>query len=294
MSRELLRRVLNDNHACGHTTPETLNAIEAALTASPQAAPEGEWTRDVIALLDELLADRTVRLRFSDEAFARIARLRQQAASPQAQGGEARDVDGNPCYPVDPGPLWREDKPEGCLTHLRSVPGCYSCDERIAQWQAKAATPQRAPGVDEAMVERLATWFTRNAQVKLHRDGRATTADDYREHARAALEAALASGPSGVDCSQLWCLHIEGPDEVHAAPSWEHAQKAADLFNAAFSGPSAQMEVTMRAEVAPWPHSAASHAKDVGRFIVDWLIPRWQLKALAAAPAAQDQGEGNG
>ena len=82
----------------------------------------------------------------------------------------------------------------------------------------------------------------------------------------------------------LWCLHIVGPDDVHPAPSREHAQRAADLFNAAF----ADKRDLMHAVASPWPHTPASHAKSVDRFIADWMVPRGEVAAAAPPPPAGD------
>jgi hypothetical protein len=84
--------------------------------------------------------------------------------------------------------------------------------------------------------------------------------------------------------AELWCLHIVGPDDVHAAPSKAHAEKAAAAFNEQFKG-SANL---MHAEVAPWPHSAESHAEDVEKFIPNWLLPRWQVEGTTTPTAAAD------
>ncbi|UZW62720.1 hypothetical protein [Lysobacter enzymogenes] len=86
--------------------------------------------------------------------------------------------------------------------------------------------------------------------------------------------------------SALWCLHLQGPDEVHAAPTKEHAERAAAMVN------ERDDSGLVRAVAAPWPHTPDSHAEDVGRFITEWLLPRWQVEALRAAP--NDQGQGNG
>lgn len=72
---------------------------------------------------------------------------------------------------------------------------------------------------------------------------------------------------------ELWCLHILGPDDVHAAPSKEHAERAAERFNEIHGPVAASAGVMCRAVAAPWPHSPESHAEDVGLFEADWLQP---------------------
>lgn len=79
----------------------------------------------------------------------------------------------------------------------------------------------------------------------------------------------------------LWCLHLQGPDEVIPAPTQAHAQKAADAINAYDD------TGLVRAIAAPWPHSDQSHADDVGKFITEWMIPRG---ALAMEQASREFG----
>lgn len=71
----------------------------------------------------------------------------------------------------------------------------------------------------------------------------------------------------------LWCLHILGPDDIHAAPSKEHAERAAERFNEIYGPVAASAGVMCRAVAAPWPHSPESHAEDVGLFEANWLQP---------------------
>lgn len=89
----------------------------------------------------------------------------------------------------------------------------------------------------------------------------------------------------------LWCMHILGPDDVHAAPSRAHAEKAAAALNALHAAREEQSEHDPKVEavVAPWPHSAESHAESVADFIPGWLLPRWQFEAIQtdATPPAQ-------
>jgi hypothetical protein len=58
---------------------------------------------------------------------------------------------------------------------------------------------------------------------------------------------------------QLWCLHIQGPDDMHPAPSKEAAEIAAARLQRYWdrSQRAAQRIVCV---AAPWPWSAESHA----------------------------------
>lgn len=90
---------------------------------------------------------------------------------------------------------------------------------------------------------------------------------------------ALIDGQPGA-APTLWCLHVLGMDDVYPAPSKEHADKAAAEHNARFKEQAARIGITVEAVVAPWPHSAESHAASVAEFIPSWLIPQWQATAL--------------
>lgn len=97
-------------------------------------------------------------------------------------------------------------------------------------------------------------------------------------------EAAAPLREPSTPSAQLWCLHIEGPDDIHPAPSKAHAEKAAEWFNKRYAG---EQDVMMRAVVEPYPYSAESHAEGVDSFITDWLVPQG-----LATPSAQVSGGG--
>jgi hypothetical protein len=92
----------------------------------------------------------------------------------------------------------------------------------------------------------------------------------------------------------LWCLHIEGPDDVHPAPSKAYAEAAALLFNARFAPVSEETDVLIRAVVAPWPHSPESHAETVERFALDFLVPQGVLRKLATPTAEPNKKNDRG
>lgn len=64
---------------------------------------------------------------------------------------------------------------------------------------------------------------------------------------------------------ELWCLHLQGPDDVHAAPSREAAEHVAAKINRAF----AAHDIQPSAVAARWPHSPESHAEDLANWS-DW------------------------
>jgi hypothetical protein len=63
---------------------------------------------------------------------------------------------------------------------------------------------------------------------------------------------------------KLWCVHIEGPDDLVAAPSKELAEEAAKHMNAHFS--QNFVDPILRAVVIEWIHSPESHASCLPKF----------------------------
>lgn len=68
--------------------------------------------------------------------------------------------------------------------------------------------------------------------------------------------------------SDLWCVHVLGPDDVHAAPSKVEAERAAAHLSAYWKS-SRPDDDLVSFEVIPWPHSAESHAESVRFFYVE-------------------------
>lgn len=91
--------------------------------------------------------------------------------------------------------------------------------------------------------------------------------------------------PETTTAATLWCLHLRGPDDVHAAPSKAHAEAAAATYNAAFKEKAARAGILFEAVAAPWPHSAESHAASVANFIPECILPAWQAEAMTANAA---------
>ena len=67
---------------------------------------------------------------------------------------------------------------------------------------------------------------------------------------------------------ELWCVHVNGPDDVHAAPSKAEAERAAAHLNAYFSQEPLD-DLRVSAEVILWPWPPASHADSVRFFYVE-------------------------
>lgn len=70
----------------------------------------------------------------------------------------------------------------------------------------------------------------------------------------------------------LWCVHVLGIDDVHAAPNHNAAVvHARELNKAIFSRVSSNLnDVFCFSYAAPWPHSKESHAES----LKDWLVDK--------------------
>jgi hypothetical protein len=69
--------------------------------------------------------------------------------------------------------------------------------------------------------------------------------------------------------TELWAVHIEGPDSMLAMPSKEEAEKRADELNAGYAqyaskpGRQAERLAKWHAVVVPWPGTAEGHAEEL-------------------------------
>lgn len=68
---------------------------------------------------------------------------------------------------------------------------------------------------------------------------------------------------------QLWCVNIQGPDDIIAMSGRASAQVYADELNKFFTDYATKHghkdDPSAHAIVAPWPWSAESHADDLAR-----------------------------
>ena len=79
----------------------------------------------------------------------------------------------------------------------------------------------------------------------------------------------------------LWCCHIRGPDDVHAAPDYETALKWSDMTNemnwrgrrGKIVPPESWDACLLKAAPAVWPWSAEAHAADMPKSIAGFAIP---------------------
>lgn len=71
--------------------------------------------------------------------------------------------------------------------------------------------------------------------------------------------------------SDLWCVHILGPDDVYPAPSQAEAERAVAHMKHFWESrhPEEAAMGMVGFEAIPWPHSPESHAQDVGKFYTE-------------------------
>ncbi len=66
------------------------------------------------------------------------------------------------------------------------------------------------------------------------------------------------------ETTELWALHIEGPDDIYAMPSKEAAENHARILNDYFNDPRREGYFFLRQAFAVhWPYSAEAHAEDM-------------------------------
>lgn len=64
----------------------------------------------------------------------------------------------------------------------------------------------------------------------------------------------------------LWCCHVVGPDDLHAARDFEHAVAMARQINERFkNNPADENDPVLRGEVTLWPWDAETHAADLAK-----------------------------
>lgn len=104
-----------------------------------------------------------------------------------------------------------------------------------------------------------------------------------------ALEAILPDIEMAIRENLLWCCHVRGPDDVHAAPDYDTALKWADMLNDLSREANKKLNKTGRPEddvwckAAPalWPWSSESHAESLPESIAGFSLP----------PSTQEKGD---
>lgn len=74
----------------------------------------------------------------------------------------------------------------------------------------------------------------------------------------------------------LWCCHVRGPDEVHAAPDYATALEWSDsclVMDRSVDRISDPFMPYLSAIPAPWPYCATSHASDLPKSIAYFELP---------------------
>ena len=111
----------------------------------------------------------------------------------------------------------------------------------------------------------------------------ALASSELATHPLAPTAVAAHETPSGETlASELWCLHIQGPDDLHPAPSREAAESAAIRTNEYFATRFAnrdELAPWMKAVAMVWPYSAESHAESLGEWSENWELPQAPMEA---------------
>jgi hypothetical protein len=241
-----------------------LTKIKEAALSSPtgEGAVEGDDPIDANDNADyiEHCADKLVRLgyRITGQTLKVVAaEHRALTASPQVQGGEA-----SPGEPAPP--------PSTPAQHWLAAHNGVASQEWQDGFNACAeATPQGAPGADAATASDVLDRYLANAPSGDHwpperqRDLRVIA---MRDAINNAMQAALTSGPSGVDGWQL--VPAEPTYAMRAAGRAAHYEAETRAISEWYAGKAGMS----------WRENRASHVYSA---------------MLAAAPTPQGQGEGN-
>lgn len=148
----------------------------------------------------------------------------------------------------------------------RSTNMAITPDEALSVARHLALRPAQVP-MTEGTARQFVDWM--KAQPE---DREPTTIDG----ALAEFEVSIGT-PNGAPPHDPWCIHIPGPDEVHAAPSKEAADHMAAKHNAAmatfYSSGAPNLEFApsienVQAVAIKWPYDQQSHADELREF--DW------------------------
>jgi hypothetical protein len=66
--------------------------------------------------------------------------------------------------------------------------------------------------------------------------------------------------------TQLWCIHLYGPDDLIPAPSEVDAHRGKRLITDYWAKHPNHIEPAIQIEVEPWPYTAESHAEGLPDF----------------------------
>ena len=65
--------------------------------------------------------------------------------------------------------------------------------------------------------------------------------------------------------AEMWAVHVQGPDDIHACPDREVADALALVLNRQFAGYTDPIDPPMKAEVIEWPYDYESWASEKGQ-----------------------------
>lgn len=146
---------------------------------------------------------------------------------------------------------------------------CGDCGEKleaVRPGKHQHIGPCPSPGASEQPAEEGSLeWWLQDAASILRANGSIS-------HAQRVGNAIELLRSAGAD-QTLWCMHVIGPDDLHAAPSREMAEAACGWYTERFKD-----HPEVRFEVIPWPGSAESHAKNVAQWNTE-IMPQLPAKS---------------
>lgn len=94
------------------------------------------------------------------------------------------------------------------------------------------------------------------------------------------LSKAMREAFDGIKC---WALHIEGPDDILAAPNKQVAEFAAEVTNRWLREAAGDEQPAARAIVVEWAYSHESWRDGCEQFAADWAD--WAKRQQSGEPA---------
>ena len=88
--------------------------------------------------------------------------------------------------------------------------------------------------------------------------------------------------------TEMFAVHVIGPDDLHACPDREVAEALALLLNRQFSRYKSAQDVGMRALVVPWPHGYETWKAESEQIQFE-VVPKRQLGELTQCDMDEDE-----
>lgn len=171
---------------------------------------------------------------------------------------------------------WRNDAIQACIAiaykYCRDPESFQYLKQDLQALILAAPTTQAAPAPAPAAVAGPVAWLhddpqrydVIHAEVKdllvKSRDAAGHMHRPLDKSAHYTIPLYAAPAPAAQGDARLWCVHVQGPDDVHAMPSRAAALERANELNECFGRhPYEDGDPIMRAVVIEWPHAADLH-----------------------------------